>query len=165
MKKENLWQFSKGRGAAAEDYVLQRLFPSIGLKCTKNNRQDVKEIDLMLEGVPLDVKTAFTPYPKTPTPAKLTAEEHLTLDAANIAKYPREVLLLFLVRYDDKPRVCFISAGRVKDIVANTPYRTYMRSGRSFKDKQKKIGVAFGECIDITHHFHPDVLDEMKLIP
>lgn len=165
MKKENLWQFSKNRGAVVEDYVLQRLFPSIGLKCTKNNGEDVKEIDLMIEGVPLEVKTAFTPYPKTPTPAKLTAEEHLTLDAANIAKYPREALLLFLVRYDDKPKVCFISAGRVKDIVANIPYRIYTRSGRSLKDKRKKIGIAFEECIDITHCFHPDVLNEMKSIP
>lgn len=158
MKEHNLWQNSLSRGSAAENFVVETLFPSIGIKalCNNNANKDShgsrESVDIRIFDLRVDVKVAFTPYPSKITPSGLNNDEHLTIDFANIEKYDRCTLLLFLVRYD-KPRVLLISAGAIKDIIHENPGRIYSRSARSMKDKQKKIGISILECEDITHFF------------
>lgn len=163
-REHNVWKYSKGRGHAVEKYCVEDLFPSIGLKAERNNSQNKKAVDLLVEGISVDVKTAFTAYPQPRTPAGLTSQEHLTLDHANVMKYNRNVLLLFLVRYGE-PKVLIIPVGKVRDIMAKEPQRIYIRSMRSLKDKQKKVGIAISECIDLTHMFPAEVVDMIEDLP
>lgn len=163
-KEHNIWKFSTNRGKAAEDYVIDELLPSIGLKVTRNNTRDVKAVDALVGDIPVDVKIAFTPYPSDRTPAGLTSGEHLTVDYPNIMKYSRRTLLLFLVRYEE-PQILLISAGKIRDIIARDPSRIYMRSKRSFKDKEKKIGISMKECRNITRYFPANVIDKIHDIP
>lgn len=157
----NKWSETFQRGRKTEEFVKQDLFPSVGVNCVLNNKIDQTSIDMKIGTIPVEVKTAFTPYPSSPTPAGLSAEEHLTLDYSNIEKYDDNVRILFIVRYKE-PRVCWILTKKVKQIIQDNPQRVYLRSGRTFKDKYKKIGIALSECEDITHLFAPNILAKIN---
>lgn len=157
----NKWTETIQRGQKVEAFVKQELLPSVGISCILNNQVKKTDIDLRIGAVLIEIKTAFTPYPCEITPSGLNTSEHLTLDYANIEKYDDDVKILFLVRYNN-PRVCWIRAGKVKEIIRNNPKRIYSRSGRTFKDKRKKIGIAFSECEDLTHLFPPNILEKIN---
>lgn len=143
-------------------FVRQILIPD----ARKNNSENVRAVDLMLQEMPLEVKTAFSPYPPgnppRKTPSGLVSQDHLTIDEANVLKYKRETIILFLVCYDE-PKVFLVSAGKILDTIAACPNRIYSRSDRTEKDKRRKIGVSASlDCQDITSSFSAEALGAMK---
>ena len=120
------------------------------MSCVDNTLVNVKNPDLRGESL-LDVKILKSPYPSSPTPAGLSAEEHLTLDYANVmGDYPPHTLLVLVVDYTaagvQTKGLHFITAGQVQEIVKNNPKRVYSRSARSTKDKIKKVAISTKEC-------------------
>lgn len=153
----NKWKLSTKVGGKVEQIVCEAL-NSLGNDFVLNNITDVKEVDLTDGQMTVEVKTAFTPYPrgkKNLTPAGLTSENHLTLDKANIKKYDGIVLIVFAVVYPEVSGLYVIPAGKVKQILLDEPWREYTRSNRSFKDKSVKVGISLEECqrIDVDQKY------------
>lgn len=145
----NSWSEAKAVGRSAEDALIRALAAHVGLDLIRNNAENVKALDARLDCL-VDVKFLGTPYPSSPTPSGLRRDEHLTLDVANIEKYPDSTMLFMVVDYRasdvDTAGLFIISAGKVRAIMAQNPKRVYSRSSRSTKDKMRKIGISTEEC-------------------
>lgn len=145
----NSWKEAKSVGRSAEMALIQALSKHVGLDLIRNNAENVKAEDARLDCY-VDVKFLETPYPSSPTPSGLSRNEHLTLDVANIEKYPDSTLLFMIVDYRasdvDTAGLYLISAGKVRSIMTENPKRLYSRSSRSLKDKIRKVGISTSEC-------------------
>lgn len=153
------WEVSIEAGNAGENKVARILTDRLGWVVQRNNLEDPKAEDLLIT-IPatcatftLDVKWLSSPYPSSPTPARLHAAEHLTLDVSNVEKYPPGTVIMCVVDYTQAGEkaqptkgVFCITAGRVQTIMAHQPYRMYSRSQRTMKDKVRKVAVSIKEC-------------------
>jgi len=149
--KLNAWSRSRKVGERVED-VIREALNSVGHDLTKNNGEVKTEVDLASQECAasrVEVKCAFTPYPSSPTPAKLQNTEHLTLDLANIEKYDDDVFIVFAVHYPLTVGIYAIEVSKCKKIIQEQPHRVYMRSKRTGKDKMKKVGISLNECFEI----------------
>lgn len=154
----NTWKEAKTLGSKVELLMKEVVLPQIfqtQIHC--NNDKNNTLPDLRIGSVEVEIKTAFTPYPKAITPSGLPCEEHITIDYANVLNYNDNLPIFILMAYD-KPRLLFITAGEIKAIIKANPKRIYTRSPRSPKDKNKKIGIAASECKDVTIHINEEVM-------
>ena len=146
----NSWSQSRSFGSLVEQAFREIMEESLGLVFVAANEEDVKAVDLKRSGNVVDLKCLQSPYPRTPTPAKLTAETHLTLDHANLVKYEPSTEIWMVVDYRDAgvptAGIYMISAGKVLEILEANPSRKYKRSSRTSMDKEIKIAVSTEEC-------------------
>jgi hypothetical protein len=162
--KLNDWDYAKLLANNVE--LLVRLaINSIGFDYVRNNAEIRQAVDLAQANRRIEVKCAFTPYPRDPTPAGLAQAEHITLDHTNIVKYDDEVVLFIVVaNYPERNGLFSITAGRCKAILAAHPERVYLRSKRTFKDKVKKVGFAISECLDLSHIVERNIMQELLVV-
>lgn len=159
--KLNDWDYAKLLSNNVE-LLVRMAINSIGFDYIRNNFEIRQAVDLAQADRQIEVKCAFTPYPKDPTPAGLACCEHITLDHANIIKYEDDVVLFIVVaNYPERNGLFSITAGRCKEIIAAHPERNYTRSQRTRKDKVKKIGIAISECLDLSHIVAQDIMQEL----
>jgi len=143
-----------------ERKVMAALQKYKGWDVQQNNDVNVRAVDLIVtvpgkEPFHLEIKHLQAPYSDKSfrTPAGLKPREHLTVDIANLEKYPDETWIMCVVNYTQHPRypqptkgVYVVSAKLMKDILARAPGREYNRSTRSTKDKVRKIGISIDDC-------------------
>jgi len=147
--KLNVWNKSRRVGERVEDIVREAL-NAVGHSLNKNNDEVKTEVDLAsANNARVEVKCAFTPYPSSPTPAKLSSKEHLTLDVANIDKYDDDVFIVFAIHYPETKGIYAIEVRKCKEIIRDNPRRVYLRSARTGKDKLKKVGISLAECFEV----------------
>jgi hypothetical protein len=141
----NAWTPALAEGKRAEYAFGMLLLKHMGINVTPNNIENQRAVDFRGDFVG-DVKFLRSPYPSSPTPAGLPREEHLTLDVANVDKYPDHTLIIMCVDYTsaglETQGLYFITAGKVREIIAKNPKRVYKRSQRTQKDKVLKIGIS-----------------------
>ena len=141
----NNWNLSKAAGESMERSFVRVMYTQFGLEATHENEIDKKKLDLNIT-CDADVKFLTAPYPSSPTPAGLTAHTHLTLDVANVTKYPANTLIFMVVDYRkagvETCGLFWISAGKVVEIMEQQPKRVYSRSFRSNSDKVLKVAIS-----------------------
>jgi hypothetical protein len=178
MNQLNIWANSKKVGQQLEELILAGLNKNSmdtgteAGKWIKNNTKSKTDIDIKLHGKKIygDVKSAFTPYPSTPTPSKLSNAEHITIDLKDVDKYKDLNVTLYIVvcnyPYLDKKNNGFgiykIHSKDCWDILCKNPQRQYSRSFRSNKDKIAKVGFSINECTNITEFFDKTTIKKIK---
>ena len=148
----NTWALSKTLGESMEASFVRVMYEQIGVVATKANGVDKKNIDLRFDCAS-DVKYLLSPYPRNPTPAGLTPETHVTLDVANINKYPSDTIIWMVVDYRGAGvKTCglfWTTAGKVQTLMELFPKRVYSRSARTFSDKVLKVAVSTEELASV----------------
>lgn len=144
----NQWDLALTEGKLAELAFAILLEKHLGIRVSPNNTENVKAVDCRGEFL-ADVKILKSPYPSQKTPSGLDKSEHITLDVANVDKYADDVAIQMIVDYTaagvQTAGWYWITAGRVREIMAKHPERVYSRSARTAKDKSVKVGISINE--------------------